>query len=139
MEPKRGKVRVLLTKSAMDAHDRGIRYIAKKLTDGGIEVIFARYALPEEVINTAIQEDVDAIGISLSGGGHLTDTEAIMGLLKEKNLNLPVVVGGSIPYKDIPKILAMGVKDYFGQGADISNIASHFAELASQTIAVPNQ
>ena len=125
-----GKVRILLTKSELDAHDRGAKYIAKKLTEGGIEVIFTRYAVAEEVVNTAIQEAVDVIGLSLSGGGHLADIEAITGILKERNLNLPVVVGGSIPYKDVPRILSLGVKNYFGQGNDISNIASYFVELA---------
>jgi len=127
------KVRVLLTKSDLDAHDRGIRYIAKELREGGLEVIFTRYSVTDEVVNSAIQEDVDVIGLSLSGGGHLVDIESLMGLLKEKDLVFPVVVGGSIPYRDVPKILEMGIKRYFGQGDDISELASCFIGLAADT------
>jgi methylmalonyl-CoA mutase C-terminal domain/subunit len=117
------KIRVLLAKSRMDAHDRGVRYVAKELSNAGMEAIFTRYALPEEIVETAIQEAVDIIGVSSSTGGHLYVAERIHDCLIEKDVHdMKVIFGGIIANLDIPKMKKIGVEDVFGPGSSIMDI-----------------
>ena len=112
------KIRVLLTKSRIDGHDRGVRYIARKLRDAGMEVIFTRYGIAEDIAQSAIQEDVDAIGISFSVGGHLLITHQVIELLQKNGTEeVPIVVGGIIPEDDVPELARMGVAGAFGPGS----------------------
>ncbi len=112
------KIRVLLTKSRLDGHDRGVRYMARKFMEAGIEVIFTRYAVPEDIVKTAMEEDVDVIGISFSVGRPPFLTAQVMKLLKEKGMGqVKVIVGGIIPDDDIPELLKMGAGKTFGPGA----------------------
>ena len=111
-------VRVLLAKPAMDAHDRGIRYVAKKFSDAGFEVIFTGFLLPPEVVATALEEDVDVVGISSSSGGHMPVFEDLLAGLKENGLDDIVVLGGGvIPAEDQKVLLDWGVACIFGPGA----------------------
>ncbi len=117
------KIRALLTKSIMDAHDRGVRYVAMELKDAGMEVIFTRYGVPQEIINTAAQEDVDVIGISFSSGDPKIIISEVLRLLKKKKMgNVPVIVGGVIPEDDVPELLQAGVKGVFGPGSYAKDI-----------------
>ena len=115
--------RVLLTKSRLDAHDRGVRYVARELARAGLEVIFTRYALAEEIVSMAVQEDVDVIGVSSSTGGHLHVAETIrLGLEKDGIDDVKVFFGGIIPDLDVPQMIEEGVSAVFGPGSSIVEI-----------------
>ena len=117
------KPRILLVKAFMEAHDRGLRYVARILRDAGMEVILTRFELPEEIVKIAIQEDVDAIGISESSGGYEYFSRVTIQGLKEKGLNdIPVILGGIIPEEDIDNLLKAGVAKVFGPGSSDESI-----------------
>ncbi len=112
------KIRVLLTKSRIDGHDRGVRYVATRLREAGMEVIFTRYRDPDDIINSALQEDVDVIGLSFSVGGYLIISSDVMKLVRKNGMDkILVIVGGIIPEDDIPELLEMGVSRTFGPGS----------------------
>ena len=112
------KIRVLLTKSRIDGHDRGVKYMARKLTEAGMEIIFTRYMNPEDIVGTAEQEDADVIGISFSVGGHTIVTSQVIDLMKKRGMwDTLVIVGGIIPEDDVPQLLEMGVGKTFGPGS----------------------
>lgn len=118
------KIRILLTKSAMDAHDRGVRTVARALRDAGMEVIFTRFELPEDIVKPAQEEDVDAIGISSSNSAHNYFASEVMELLRQRSMgHIPVILGGIIPEEDIPGLKRLGIKGIFGPGTSISQIA----------------
>jgi methylmalonyl-CoA mutase C-terminal domain/subunit len=130
---KQRKIRVLLSKSKMDVHDRGVRYVARKMMEAGLEVILTRHGLIDEVANIALQEGVDVIGLSFSGGGHLSSCSRLQQLLKERGLDdKMVIVGGVIPDDDMLDLQKMGVAGVFGAGSSadeaIAFIKSHFAK-----------
>jgi methylmalonyl-CoA mutase C-terminal domain/subunit len=123
------RIRILLTKSRIDGHDRGVRYVAKELRDAGMEVIFTRYRLPEEIVMTAIQEAVDVIGVSCSTGGHLYVAERIQQeFTKVGGEEIKVIFGGIIPDLDIPKMKKKGVAAIFGPGSSIEEIIQTIVE-----------
>lgn len=110
--------RVLLTKAEQDCHDRGVRYIATKLREAGYEVIYTNFLYPEEILNSAIQEDVDVIGLSSSCLGH----KEVLGHLKkglkdEGREDILVILGGIIPDDDLEELEKIGVKGIFGPGS----------------------
>lgn len=108
------RIRVLLAKSDQDAHDRGIRYMAEILQDAGMEVIFIRYRICDEVAKVALQEDVDVLGMSFYSSGYTYDIPAILKLLKEKGKTVKFIVGGIIPSDEVPALMEMGVSGVFG-------------------------
>jgi methylmalonyl-CoA mutase C-terminal domain/subunit len=113
----------------MEGHDRGVRYVAKELRDAGMEVIFTRYRLPEEIVMTAIQEAVDVIGVSCSTGGHLYVAERIQQeFTKVGGEEIKVIFGGIIPDLDIPKMKKKGVAAIFGPGSSIEEIIQTIVE-----------
>lgn len=117
------KKRILLAKSQIDAHDRGVRYIARKLLEAGEEVIFIRYGVPDEIVQAALQEDVDVIGISFSTGTPLTVVPKVMSLLKEQGIrDKVVIVGGIVPDDVAPKLKEDGVAGIFGPGSAPADI-----------------
>jgi methylmalonyl-CoA mutase C-terminal domain/subunit len=110
--------RVLLTKAEQDCHDRGVRYIATKLREAGYEVIYTNFLYPEEILNSAIQEDVDVIGLSSSCLGH----KEVLGHLKkglkdEGREDILVILGGIIPDDDLEELGKIGIKGIFGPGS----------------------
>lgn len=119
-------IRVLIGKVGLDGHDRGVKLVARSLRDAGMEVIYTGlHQTPEQVVNTAIQEDVDAIGLSVLSGAHNTLLMRILELLKEHNANDIVVFGGGIiPDEDIPKLKASGVRALFRPGTAMSEVVS---------------
>jgi len=111
-------VRVLLTKAEQDCHDRGVRYIAAKLREAGYEVIYTNFLYPEEVLNTAIQEDVQVVGLSSSTLGHLPVLRHLKEGLKEAGReDILVILGGIIPDDDLPRLKELGIEGVFGPGS----------------------
>jgi len=119
------KIRVLVSKIGLDGHDRGAKVIAYGLRDAGFEVIFLGIRhTPEQIVNTAIQEDVDVIGLSVLSGAHMPLTKRIIELLKEQGgEEIILLVGGVIPREDKPRLKEMGVLEVFTSGADIKQVA----------------
>ena len=110
-------IRVLLAKPTHDCHDRGVRYVARKFRDAGFEVIFANFLLPDEVVNTALQEDVQVVGVSSSSGGHMPVFEDLIAGLKEHGMDDVLLLGGGvIPEEDETKLKTWGVAAIFGPG-----------------------
>jgi len=121
------KVRILVGKPGLDGHDRGAKIIARALRDAGVEVIYTGlHQTPEMIVNTAAQEDVDGIGLSILSGAHNYLFPKIMELLKEKKMGDVVVFGGGIiPDADIPKLLKKGVDRVFTPGTPIREIVEY--------------
>lgn len=118
------KKRILLSKIGLDGHDRGIKILAKKMSDAGIEVVYlGLFQTAESVVSTAVQEDVDYVGISILDGGQTLIAKDLMRELKAKNLNnIKVILGGIIPERERPILQEMGVKEVFGPGTPIEKI-----------------
>lgn len=123
-------VRVLVAKVGLDGHDRGARIIATALRDAGMEVIYTGLRqTPDMVVNAALQEDVDAIGISILSGAHMTVFPKVMALMKEKGMSDVLVTGGGIIPEDDMKILNdLGVGKLFAPGAATSDIAAYIKD-----------
>lgn len=121
------KIRILLAKPGLDGHDRGIKVIANALRDGGMEVIYTGLRqTPETIVNAAIQEDVDAIGLSILSGAHMTLFPGVLNLLKQKGAeNIILFGGGIIPEEDIEELNKMGVGKLFTPGTDTSEIIEY--------------
>src|SRR6476620_2933792 len=119
-------IRVLIAKVGLDGHDRGAKVIATSLRNAGMEVIYTGLRqTPEMVVNTAIQEDVDAIGISILSGAHMTVFQKIVKLVKEKELDDVLITGGGIiPEDDMKKLNEMGVGKLFHPGTDTKEIVN---------------
>ena len=118
------KIRVVIAKVGLDGHDRGAKIIARALRDAGMEVIYTGlHQLPEQIVETAIQEDADAIGISILSGAHMTLVPRVVSLLRERGAgDVLVVVGGTIPAEDIEELRENGVAAVFTPGAATSEI-----------------
>ncbi len=124
------KIRVLVAKAGLDGHDRGAKVIAAALRDAGMEVIYTGLRqTPEMIVEAAIQEDVDVIGISILSGAHMTILPKIKTLMNEKGLDDVLLTGGGIiPEEDINKLKEMGVGELFTPGASTKNIAEYIKE-----------
>jgi methylmalonyl-CoA mutase C-terminal domain/subunit len=119
-----GQLRVVIAKPGLDGHDRGAKVIARALRDAGMEVIYTGlHQTPEQIVETAIQEDADAVGISILSGAHMTLVPKIIDLLRSRDAgNVRVVVGGTIPADDIVELKRLGVAEVFTPGAPTSDI-----------------
>lgn len=119
------KIRVLVAKPGLDGHDRGAKVVARALRDAGMEVIYTGLRqTPEMVAEAALQEDVDAVGLSILSGAHLALVPRVMELLKKQGQEKVVVVlGGIVPEEDIPTLTEMGVKAVYGPGTSTQVIA----------------
>jgi methylmalonyl-CoA mutase C-terminal domain/subunit len=124
MNPK--KIRVLVAKPGLDGHDRGAKVVARALRDAGMEVIYTGLRqTPEMIVDAALQEDVDVIGLSILSGAHGNLVPRVMDLLKEKGLpRVKVFVGGIIPEADVPALEAAGVCAVFGPGTNTGEIVA---------------
>jgi methylmalonyl-CoA mutase cobalamin-binding domain/chain len=118
------KLRILVAKPGLDGHDRGAKIIARALRDAGMEVIYTGlHQTPEMIVNAAIQEDVDAIGLSIMSGAHMTLCPAVIDLLKQQQVtDIAVFGGGIIPDDDIPKLKELGVTAIFTPGSSTQDI-----------------
>lgn len=120
------RLRVLIAKPGLDGHDRGAKIICRALRDAGMEVIYTGLRrTPEEIVNAAIQEDVDLIGLSILSGAHNVLFPQIMKLLRQKGAgDIPVIAGGIIPEKDIPRLKKIGIAEIFLPGTSTQEIVA---------------
>jgi len=118
------KIKVLIAKPGLDGHDRGAKVVARALRDAGMEVIYTGLRqTPEQIVETAIQEDVDVVGLSILSGAHMTLLPRVVQLLREKGMNdVLVIAGGIIPTDDIPKLKEAGIAEVFGPGIPLKTI-----------------
>ena len=118
------KIRVVVAKPGLDGHDRGAKIIARALRDAGMEVIYTGlHQTPEQIVETVIQEDAHAVGLSILSGAHMTLVPRIVSLLKEQGADdVVVTVGGTIPHDDIPELKKLGVAEVFTPGASTEQI-----------------
>ncbi len=124
------KIRVLIAKPGLDGHDRGAKVVARALRDAGMEVIYTGLRqTPEQIVETAIQEDVDVIGLSILSGAHTHLFPKIMELLKENDIKDIIVMGGGvIPEEDIPELKKIGIAEIFTPGTDTRDIVKFIKE-----------
>jgi methylmalonyl-CoA mutase C-terminal domain/subunit len=118
------KIRVVVAKPGLDGHDRGAKIIARALRDAGMEVIYTGlHQTPEQIVETVIQEDAQAVGLSVLSGAHMTLVPRIVALLEEQGIDdVVVIVGGTIPGDDIPELKRLGVAEVFGPGSSTEAI-----------------
>jgi methylmalonyl-CoA mutase C-terminal domain/subunit len=125
------KKRILISKVGLDGHDLGAKVVAKALRDAGVEVIYTGWRqTPEKIVNTAVQEDVDGIGISILSGAHMSAFPKILNLCKEKGIeDIPIFGGGIIPEDDIIALKKMGVREIFPNETDLGKIVEFVKNL----------
>ena len=118
------KIRVVVAKPGLDGHDRGAKIIARALRDAGMEVIYTGlHQTPEQIAATVVQEDADAVGLSILSGAHMTLVPRVVKLLEEQGIDdVVVTVGGTIPSEDIPELKKLGVAEVFTPGASTQQI-----------------
>lgn len=129
------KIRVLVAKPGLDGHDRGAKVVAAALRDAGMEVIYTGlHQTPEQIVEAAIQEDVDVIGASILSGAHMTIFPKILNLLKSKGAeNIIVIGGGIIPKEDIEELEKLGVKKLFTPGTPTGEIVEYIKKVVNES------
>ncbi len=127
-------IRVLVAKAGLDGHDRGAKVVAAGLRDAGFEVIYTGLRqTPEMIVEAALQEDVDAIGLSLHSGAHMTLFPRVLELLKERGAESILLTGGGImPQADVDELKAMGVGDLFGPGTPLADVADYIRHTIAE-------
>jgi methylmalonyl-CoA mutase C-terminal domain/subunit len=128
------KIRVVVAKPGLDGHDRGAKIIARALRDAGMEVIYTGlHQTPEQIAETVIQEDADAVGLSILSGAHMTLVPRVVELLAEQGVeDVLVTVGGTIPADDIPELKRLGVAEVFTPGAGTDEIVDFIRSGATE-------
>jgi methylmalonyl-CoA mutase C-terminal domain/subunit len=128
------KIRVVVAKPGLDGHDRGAKIIARALRDAGMEVIYTGlHQTPEQIAETVLQEDADAVGLSILSGAHMTLVPRVVELLKEQGADEVVVtVGGTIPSDDVPELKKLGVAEVFTPGSSTQGIIDFIREAVDQ-------
>jgi methylmalonyl-CoA mutase C-terminal domain/subunit len=117
--------RVLVAKVGLDGHDRGIKVVARILRDAGFEVVYTGlFQTPDTVAAAAVDEDVDVVGLSMLSGAHLALAPKVVAKLRERGVDIPVVVGGIIPAKDVDKLKAVGVSEVLTPGATPEDVVA---------------
>jgi methylmalonyl-CoA mutase, C-terminal domain len=119
-------IRILIAKPGLDGHDRGAKVIARALRDASMEVIYTGLRqTPEMIVSAALQEDVDAIGLSILSGAHMTLVPRVLALLRQEGMaDVPVFVGGIIPEADAAQLLVQGVRGVFGPGTNTDDVVA---------------
>lgn len=128
------KLRILIAKPGLDGHDRGAKVVARALMDAGMEVIYTGLRqTPESIVETAIQEDVDAIGLSILSGAHNHLFKRVIELLKNEGAeDIPIFGGGIVPEEDVSFLKRIGVKRIFGPGTNTEDIVSYIKEMTNK-------
>ena len=129
----RAKIRVVVAKPGLDGHDRGAKVVARALADAGYEVVYTGlHQTPEMIAAAAVQEDVDAVGLSIMSGAHMTLVPRVAELLKDEGIeDVVLIVGGTIPHDDIPKLKELGVAEVFTPGAPTQEIVDFIRAAVS--------
>ena len=129
-------IRIVVAKPGLDGHDRGAKVVARALRDAGMEVVYTGlHQTPEQIVETVVQEDADAVGLSVLSGAHLTLFGRVVELLKEKDAEDVVVFGGGIiPEADIPELERLGVRKIFTPGASMAEIVEWVRANVGQTV-----
>src|SRR6201985_128531 len=124
------KIRVVVAKPGLDGHDRGAKIIARALRDAGMEVIYTGlHQTPEQIVETVLQEDADAVGLSILSGAHMTLVPRVVELLREQGADdVIVTVGGTIPSDDVPELKKLGVAEVFTPGSSTQSIIDFIRE-----------
>jgi methylmalonyl-CoA mutase cobalamin-binding domain/chain len=135
MPPDRPPIRIVLAKVGLDGHDRGVKVVARALRDAGFHVIYAGlWQTPEAVVRTVADEDADWLGLSLLSGAHLTLVPRVLEQLRQQGLDqVGVIVGGTIPQADVPKLLECGVARVFGPGTPLAEIVAFLRREEAST------
>jgi methylmalonyl-CoA mutase C-terminal domain/subunit len=130
------KTRILIAKPGLDGHDRGAKIVARALSDAGMEVIYTGlHQTPEQIVATALQEDVDGIGLSILSGAHMAHVKTVLKLLKKKDAeDIFLFAGGIIPKKDASKLKKMGVVEIFTPGAETREIIEFVQKARDQRV-----
>jgi len=130
------KIRVVVAKPGLDGHDRGAKIIARALRDAGMEVIYTGlHQTPEQIAATVVQEDADAIGLSILSGAHMTLVPRVVELLKEQGAeDVVLTVGGTIPNDDIPELKKLGVDEIFTPGAPTDDIVEFIRGAVAERV-----
>ena len=130
---KKGKIRILIAKPGLDGHDRGAKVIARALRDSGMEVIYTGLRQsPEDIVEAAIQEDVQFIGLSIHSGAHNHIFPKVVELLKERGVSdIRIIAGGIIPDEEIPKWKNIGIEAIFGPGSSTTEIIDYINGIAN--------
>jgi len=128
-------IRILIAKPGLDGHDRGAKVIARALRDAGMEVIYTGLRqTPEMIVAAALQEDVDAIGLSILSGAHMTLVPRVLELLRAEGMaDVPLFLGGIIPEADAAELLALGVRGVFGPGTNTDDVVAFVRAQAAAT------
>lgn len=126
------KIRVLIAKPGLDGHDRGAKVVARALRDAGMEVIYTGlHQMPEQIVEAAIQEDADVIGLSILSGAHMTTFPKVLELLRENDAeDILLTGGGIIPREDMERLYEMGCGRLFGPGTPLNDIAEYIGSAA---------
>ena len=127
------KIRVVVAKPGLDGHDRGAKIIARALRDAGMEVIYTGlHQTPEQIAETVLQEDADAVGLSILSGAHMTLVPRVVSLLKEQGAeDVIVTVGGTIPADDVPELKSLGVAEVFTPGSSTQSIIDFISDAVA--------
>ncbi len=127
------KIRVLVAKPGLDGHDRGAKVVARALRDAGMEVIYTGLRqTPEMIAESALQEDVDAMGLSVLSGAHMVLVPRILELLKENSQeSVKVFIGGIIPDEDVPRLIELGIKGVYGPGTSTERIVEDIRKVVT--------
>ncbi|HEY0403838.1 MAG TPA: cobalamin B12-binding domain-containing protein [Blastococcus sp.] len=127
-------IKVLVAKPGLDGHDRGAKVLARSLRDAGMEVVYTGlHQTPEMIVNAAIQEDVDVVGVSILSGAHMTVFPKIMELLKQREVEDIVVLGGGVIQEDdVPKLKAIGVREIFNAEASTQDLISGIERIVAE-------
>ncbi len=130
------KIRVVVAKPGLDGHDRGAKIIARALRDAGMEVIYTGlHQTPEQIAETVIQEDADAIGLSILSGAHMTLVPKVVSLLRDQGVeDVVITVGGTIPADDVPELKRLGVAEVFTPGASTDEIVDFVRNAVSERV-----
>jgi methylmalonyl-CoA mutase C-terminal domain/subunit len=126
--------RILVAKVGLDGHDRGVKIVARILRDAGYEVIYTGlFQTPDTVAAAAVDEDVDAIGLSMLSGAHMTLAPLVVAKLRERGVDIPVIVGGIVPTNDVEELLAAGVAKVLTPGASAEQVVAAVREAIEPT------
>ena len=128
------KIRVLVAKPGLDSHDRGVKIVARALMDAGMEVIYTGLRqTPEQIVEAAMQEDVDVLAMSILSGAHMTLLPAVTELMEERGMtDILVLAGGIIPDEDVPALKERGIADFFGPGTTTDEIVRYIQEKIAE-------